>query len=75
MTMTKGMKKKKKYVRPTITVVPGSFDITMDTTIPVCSQKAKDEDLMGKQTSFDDWEEEDEGWLRTTDKVRKSLWE
>ena len=68
------MKKKKKYVRPTITVVSGSFDITMD-TIPVCSPPATDEDLMGKQTSFDDWEEEDDGWLRTTDKVRKSLWE
>ena len=75
MTITKGMKKKKKYIRPTITVVPGSFDITMVTTIHVCSQQAGDEDLMGKQTSLDDWEEEDEGWLRTTDKVRKSLWE
>ena len=74
MTITKGMKKKNKYIRPTITVVPGSFDITMD-TIPVCSPRAEDDELMGKQTSFDDWEEEDEGWLRTTDKVRKSLWE
>ena len=60
MTITKGMKKKKKYIRPTITVVSGSFDITMDNTIPVCSQQAGDEDLMGKQTSLDDWEEEDE---------------
>lgn len=68
------MKKKKKYIRPTITVVSGSFDITMN-TLPVFSQEANDEDLMGKQTSLDDWEEEDEGWLRTTDKVRKSLWE
>ena len=75
MTITQGMKKKKKYVRPTITVVPGSFDITMDTTIPVCSPPAEEKYLMGKQTSLDDWEEEDEGWLRTTDKVRKSLWE
>lgn len=74
MTINKGMKKKKKYIRPTITVVPGSFDITM-VTIPVCSPRAEDDELMGKQTSFDDWEEEDEGWLRTTDKVRKSLWE
>ena len=74
MTITKGRKNKKKYVRPTITVVPGSFDITLD-TIPVCSPRAEDDELMGKQTSFDDWEEEDEGWLRTTDKVRKSLWE
>ena len=75
MTITKGMKKKKKYIRPTITVVPGSFDITMDTTIPVWSQEAEEKDLRAKQTSCDDWEEEDEGWLRTTDKVRKSLWE
>lgn len=72
MTITKGMKKKKKYVRPTITIVPGSFDITMD-NVPVCSTEAIDP--MSKQTSFDEWEEEDEGWLRTTDKVRKSLWE
>ena len=47
MTITKGMKKKKKYVRPTITVVPGNFDITMDNTIPVCSPPAEEKALMG----------------------------
>ena len=27
------------------------------------------------QLELSNWEEEDEGWLRTTGKVRKSLWE
>ena len=66
------MKKKKKYVRPTITIVPGSFDITMD-NVPVCSTEAIDP--MSKQTSFDSWDDEDDEWLPVAGKVRKRVWE
>ena len=68
-------KKKKKYVRPTITVLSDEFDITMEDTLPVCSQKAKQDGLMSKKTSFDSWDDEDDEWLPVSGKVRKRLWE
>lgn len=67
-------RKKKKYIRPTITLVSNDIDITMN-TLPVCSTRAGDNDLMGKQTSFDDWDDEDDEWLPVAGKVRKRVWE
>lgn len=68
-------KKKKKYVRPTITVLSDEFDITMEDTLPVCSQKAEQDGLMSKKTSFDSWDDEDDEWLPVAGKVRKRVWE
>lgn len=67
-------RKKKKYIRPTITLVSDEFDITMN-NLPVCSPAAGDDDLMGKQTSFDDWDDEDDEWLPVAGKVSKRVWE
>lgn len=68
-------KKKKKYVRPTITVLSDEFGITMQGTLPVCSPPAEEKDLMSKKTSFDSWDDEDDEWLPVAGKVRKRVWE
>ena len=68
-------KKKKKYVRPTITVLSDEFDITMEDTLPVCSPEAREDGLVSKKTSFDSWDDEDDEWLPDAGKVRKRVWE
>ena len=68
-------KKKKKYVRPTITVLSDEFDITMQGNLPVCSTDAGENNLVSKKTSFDSWDDEDDEWLPVAGKVRKRVWE
>ena len=68
-------KKKKKYVRPTITVLSDEFDITMENNVPVCSTGVGEKDLMNKKTSFDSWDDEDDECLPVAGKVRKRVWE
>ena len=67
-------KKKKKYVRPTITVLSDEFDITME-ELPYCSKPADEGSVMSLRKEYNLEDCEDDEWLPVAGKVRKRVWE